>query len=665
MPEILDQFLPSLTAFGSGLYWSFALVAMLEAVVLTTVLMPGTLAILAAGILARFGIAGFTDLVWFIAAGTIIGSAISFYLGRVAGKEKTGRLHFVGSRHTLAGADLLQRYGGFAMALGRFRGPLSGFVPFAAAMAGMGQRKFFALNAASAIIHAVILLALGYFSGSALGAMGIATPPLALFGAMLVLALGVLLLIWYRMRLLTPVMIDIAKSLAIGIAQKPFVRKWRHRHPKWTGFFAARFGTDQFLGLTATMLGVLLVYIAAAYAESVYDFLGAQGNIGTDTRLANLLYAMRDERVIAVLAWITDIGGRHGILPLLAGVSVALLILRRYDLFGGLWIAAVFNQITVTLLKSFFARPRSDLGYFVETSGSFPSGHAAGSVAVWGMLFYLAWRLRLLRADVAAFAAVATAFLIGFSRVYLVEHYLSDVLNGYLVGGIWLILGIAFCEWRRGAQRAAGTPLRQSLAAASFMVAGFAAIYIVSTTSNPLGETTARATQITAEPLKVFDEAKLPEMTEVLSGAPHQRVNLILTAQDTAALTDAVEKLGWQQAPGPSFNLIARAFFDDWRGRPLPHPLVLPTFWDSRLMTIGYANQANQSGGKRLHLRIWDSLFRTGDGQTVFVGTMTAENPLDWALEDTVPVETGPRTRASLQELTEGLNSAGIAATRP
>ncbi|UTH47624.1 hypothetical protein KBW81_13015 [Loktanella salsilacus] len=57
---------------------------------------------------------------------------------------------------------------------------------------------------------------------------------------------------------------------------------------------------------------------------------------------------------------------------------MALLALRRYDLLGGLWIAAVGNQLTVTLLKSFFDRPRSDLGYFVETSGSFPSGHAAG-----------------------------------------------------------------------------------------------------------------------------------------------------------------------------------------------------------------------------------------------------------------------------------------------
>lgn len=665
MPDTLDQILPSLDAFGSGLYWVFALFAMLEAVVLTGILVPGAVAVLTAGILGQLGVADFSDLVWFVAVGTFVGSGISFYLGRLAQQGATGGLRFGGSRHAVAADRLLQRYGGFAVLLGRFFGPLSGFVPFSAAMGGMGLGKFIALNAASAVVYAVILLALGYVCGIALGTMAAAAPHLFVFALVVLVAFGVLLLIWYRVSMLAPTLFDIAKSVGKGFLQTPLVRRLADRHPRMVRFFAARFGTDQFLGLTATMLGALLVYVAVAYAESVYHFMGAQGNVASDTHLANLLFAMRDERLIAVLAWITDIGGRHGILPLLGGATVMLLILRRYDLLGSLWITAVGNQITVTLLKSFFSRPRSTLGYFVETSGSFPSGHAAASVAVWGMLFYLAWRLRLLRADIAAFAAVAVAFLIGFSRVYLVEHYLSDVLNGYLVGGIWLILGIAFCEWRRAAPKRNTTPLRRGLAVACFSVGAFTSGYLASTTSNPLGETTARMTQITAEPLKVLDSAGLPEMTEVLSGAPRQRVNLILTAQDASALTDAVQQLGWQPAPNPTLGMLARAFFDDWTGRPLSQPLVIPTFWDSRLMTIGYAHAVDPAEDERLHLRIWDSLFRTKDGQTVFVGTMTEEDPLAWALDETEPVDMGPRTRAGLQELTDTLNNAGLPATRP
>ena len=36
--------------------------------------------------------------------------------------------------------------------------------------------------------------------------------------------------------------------------------------------------------------------------------------------------------------------------------------------------------------------------------------------------------------------------LIGFSRLYLVVHYLSDVIGGFLIGGLWLLVGIVFRE---------------------------------------------------------------------------------------------------------------------------------------------------------------------------------------------------------------------------
>jgi undecaprenyl-diphosphatase len=36
---------------------------------------------------------------------------------------------------------------------------------------------------------------------------------------------------------------------------------------------------------------------------------------------------------------------------------------------------------------------------------------------------------------------------VGFSRIYLGVHFLSDVLGGYLLGATWLILGITVIEW--------------------------------------------------------------------------------------------------------------------------------------------------------------------------------------------------------------------------
>jgi undecaprenyl-diphosphatase len=43
--------------------------------------------------------------------------------------------------------------------------------------------------------------------------------------------------------------------------------------------------------------------------------------------------------------------------------------------------------------------------------------------------------------------------LVGFSRMFLSVHYLSDVLAGFLVGGFWLLVGVALTEWLRGRVR--------------------------------------------------------------------------------------------------------------------------------------------------------------------------------------------------------------------
>ena len=52
------------------------------------------------------------------------------------------------------------------------------------------------------------------------------------------------------------------------------------------------------------------------------------------------------------------------------------------------------------------------------------------------------WRLRILLAIIAGFVV----FLIGFSRIYLQVHYLSDVLAGYTGGFFWLSICITGLE---------------------------------------------------------------------------------------------------------------------------------------------------------------------------------------------------------------------------
>jgi membrane-associated phospholipid phosphatase len=91
-------------------------------------------------------------------------------------------------------------------------------------------------------------------------------------------------------------------------------------------------------------------------------------------------------------------------------------------------------------LKLFFTRPRPLLWtrLITETSYSFPSGHALGSVVLYGFLAYvLAAQFPTLSRGIYG-AAIGIITAIGFSRLYLGVHYPSDIIAGYTVGFLWL-----------------------------------------------------------------------------------------------------------------------------------------------------------------------------------------------------------------------------------
>lgn len=92
-------------------------------------------------------------------------------------------------------------------------------------------------------------------------------------------------------------------------------------------------------------------------------------------------------------------------------------------------------------VKQVYQRPRPPLKHLVtETSFSFPSGHAMGSMIFFGSLIFLMPLItnhRLLRSFLKSLC-FGMIFLIGLSRIYLGVHYLSDIIGGYLLGLTWL-----------------------------------------------------------------------------------------------------------------------------------------------------------------------------------------------------------------------------------
>jgi undecaprenyl-diphosphatase len=118
--------------------------------------------------------------------------------------------------------------------------------------------------------------------------------------------------------------------------------------------------------------------------------------------------------------------------------------------YAALLLAAMAGiTLLVETVKTLIQSQRPINGIVVETGYSFPSGHVTGTMVFLGLLTYFAWqrwknpRTKTLITPLY----IATESLVGFSRVYLNVHWLSDILGGYLLGLFWLTFTIFLYQY--------------------------------------------------------------------------------------------------------------------------------------------------------------------------------------------------------------------------
>jgi membrane-associated phospholipid phosphatase len=145
--------------------------------------------------------------------------------------------------------------------------------------------------------------------------------------------------------------------------------------------------------------------------------------------------------IMRALTWIGD-GWHHAVVVALT-VSVVVVWGARRDAAG--FIASVLGgEFFAFIIKLMVHRPRpAVVGIYImrpRYTLGFPSGHVVRFVVFYGFLFALAY-LNLRRGIVRNMILIGLGLMligIGLSRVYVGEHWPSDVLGGYLIGLCWL-----------------------------------------------------------------------------------------------------------------------------------------------------------------------------------------------------------------------------------
>jgi membrane-associated phospholipid phosphatase len=194
------------------------------------------------------------------------------------------------------------------------------------------------------------------------------------------------------------------------------------------------------------------VFAIVVFFEVVDEIEAGESMAEFDVALSAALRRHLSHETVQVFATITHLGDGVVLTALGSCVAVLLMALRRWPLAAAWAVATLTGGLLNRVLKSIFerTRPLHDHGLVSESTWSFPSGHAAGSMVVYGLLAYVIVRhTRPVWHVPAALVCVTLIVFVGSSRVLLQVHYLSDVLAGYASGAAWVALWIAGLEAMR------------------------------------------------------------------------------------------------------------------------------------------------------------------------------------------------------------------------
>lgn len=151
---------------------------------------------------------------------------------------------------------------------------------------------------------------------------------------------------------------------------------------------------------------------------------------------------------------LTRLGDPEVVIIIVIGGLSWLLWQRRWAEAKMLIIACLGALILNQGLKLLFARPRPLLWtrLITETSYGFPSGHALGALVLYGFWAYVL-ATRFPRQQRAIYAiAVFLISAIGISRLYLGVHYPTDIIAGYTIGLLWLLICIVMLKLQTSAK---------------------------------------------------------------------------------------------------------------------------------------------------------------------------------------------------------------------
>ncbi len=643
--DLINYLLPRIEHFQFLGYWVVLLVSMLESLAFVGIIVPGSTFIVFIGALSAKGYWDLGDLIWFATVGAILGDGISYLLGKKGKILFTEDNRIFKASYLAKGEAFFKKHGAKSVFLGRFIGPVRPVIPFIAGLSRMEAGQFYLWNILSAILWASASLLSGYFFGHAWNLVEVWSSRAAIFLAALLLFLAGVYFLEKFLLTKGKQLFEIIKSASVkifrNISAKPGVQRFAGRHPILTGTLKSRLHTGKFSGLPLSLMAFAFLYVLLALMGVIEDIVGQETIVAFDIRFENLLFVYRSPILVKIFLWITLLGKAKIVLSLAVVVSFLFWLWRKREYILPLWITTSGCYLFIILGKIVLHRLRpTGIGVYDETFFSFPSGHATIAVAFYGFVAYFlirqlgTWRSRLNLSFVAIMFIVA----IGFSRLYLGVHFLSDILGGYLLGLLWLIIGICMIELLPvGKSETPKLPLSPPACGITTVFLLFLAMGYYTYSGlhyHPVKEAPPEqpGLRIVVNDIRAgFADNELPRFTESITGEARKPLNVIFLADNDTVIVRALQKAGWKVADPVDFTSMVKSAKTFLQGKSYPSAPVSPAFWNGQANEMSFEKTIPPDTlRRRYEIHIWKTNMLTGEGKTGYAGLVSLTAGFRW-----------------------------------
>ena len=398
-----------LETLGYGAYTVLFIVSILEALPLVGTFIPGHSLVILSGFLVRLGTLHLWPVLILVSLGAILGDVGGYVLGKKYGYElirKFGKYFFITDAHLEKAKEAMNRHTGKALIVGRFSPITRAFTPFLAGAGDIHVRKFWLYNIIGGLLWSVSSVIIGYVFGAS---YEIASQYIGKFVGVAVI-LSILIIWGYR-----------------------FINRQKHIFAKYHFY--------------TLVVNIFSLYI---FFKTIQDVFSRESSLAQLDVWVNLkMLGIQSVLGVDIFNTITNLLGPESLL--LAGLAIACFLMWKKRIHQALVIsfALLGGAFFQAVLKQLVERVRPENALLLEKGFSFPSGHATIAVIFFCSLIYVfSGRIQnKVGRELFGITNLLLFILVGYSRVYLNVHWVSDVIAGFAFGAFWLTAVILFFKF--------------------------------------------------------------------------------------------------------------------------------------------------------------------------------------------------------------------------